>query len=274
MAVIRNTVPIAPASSLNSSILQIPPLSSQQVLKYICDFSISNGGFLIDYVLNPANSRTFGCARMMRIDARNLLLPVTVSISDSLSDSITVMPGDYDMYHLDGLPSDTYTVTGFDAFDNNQSGYLKIYLYNYIDIDVMKKREGRSYQLSSVCNPTVQPLFSIPPPPIGGGMPIIESIDVYTGMGNAAGSTFLKLTPNILITQAWLGPNPWTFYYQANGSILTYNTRPNCVLPPFNTAVVPANDNLPEIYVWQLTPSITGTTVTGDTTFLLTYRFN
>lgn len=272
MPVVINALPIRPRSTLKSSLLLIPPINAQQVVKYICDFSISNGGFLISYILNPASIQLFGCARMMRVDARNLLLPVTLFLADSLSDSITIMPGDYDTFHLDGSSSDTYTVTGFDATDSGQSGYLNIYIYNYLDLDMMKKRAGHSYQISALCTVSSFPLLSILPPPIGGGMPIIESIDVFTDFAASGGNTFLNLTPNIFANQAWVGPNPWRFYY--NGTMLVYSIKPNCILPPLNAAVIPANDNLSEVYSWQLTPSATGTLTTGAATFLVKYRFN
>lgn len=268
---------IANPTEYKTSQLNIPAASNLQILKYIADFSDLPAG-LFTYTLTPNSQQTFGCARMVKIDARNLLMPVTFAISDTLSDIITIMPGDYGIYHLDGSATDTYTVTT-DFISNGASGtfqfgYVKLYFYNYLDLSMMAVRAKQSIQVTSYCTLASFPKIILSCIAPGKGMPIIEQILMTANYTTGGGGILLLLTPTLLASQGWIGPNPWQVFYNS-GTVTTFVFEPNTLLPPGNIAVTPANEgSLLNPYIWTLTPSTNGAPTAGVASFLVRYRFN
>lgn len=274
-----------PAGTLKSGYLKIPDSSTFLVLKYIADFTAVttevdvNGSIPVGYQFAPSAQQNFGSARVLRVDTRWMLCPITISLSDSLADIITVAPGQYVEFPLPGASADTFTVLlspiiPFTVANLNFNfGYAKIYFYNYIHVHPLPKNRQSPNLILNTTLVAGGVSFDFDFADYSGysGFPFLKWIAVKGQSSGASGNQFtrmvLNLAPSIHYDSAI--QHVWALGTAVAGSNVVDIFEPlDIQIPPVNPAPSFANEGKVNDYLYDLTFNTTAGAV-GSTNISL-----
>ena len=264
-----------PSSVLKSRYLALPAVDQFQVLKYIADFTLTvpapdvNGSAAAGYIFNPTQQQNFGVARTLKIDTRWMLCPVTLSLSDSLLDIITVAPGQVKQFAVPGGASDTYTVTLspiIPATVANQTfnfGYAKLFFYNYIPVESYpSNRQSPQLILNTTLN-GANASFDFDFLDYSGysGLPYLKWIAIKGQQSAANINQFLRMVVNPAVgihydsnITYW-----WSLATVVAGSNVVDIFEPMDIqIPPTNPQPLPANEGKVNDYLYDINVNTTG----------------
>ena len=271
-----------PAGTLKSSYLKIPDGNSLQVLKYIADFTTVttevdvNASIPVGYQFNPASQQNFGSARTVRIDTRWMLCPITLSLSDSMADIITIAQGQYLEFPLPGGSGDTFTVLlspiipATVANLNFNFGYAKLYFYNYIHVEPLpKNRQSPNLILQTRFLNSAPSSFDFDFLDYSGysGFPFLKWIEISSQDSNANANSLLTLAFNVLPPIHYDSALSYTWDLGtavASSDVLNIHADLDVQIPPTNPRPSISNEGKVNDYLYDLTVSIGGA-VAGST---------